>query len=74
MNEDNLIKISTLNYIDSWAKHVRIQARDMKKLFNSNIGTHWKDYSYEISDVADGLDDVIDAVEKITDCVDEIEL
>ena len=38
MKEDNLKKVSTLNYIDSWAKQVRIQAMDMKKLFNSNFG------------------------------------
>ena len=31
MKKENLKKLSTLNYIDSWAKQVRMQAMDMKK-------------------------------------------
>ena len=41
MKEDDIKKISTLNYIYSWAKLVRIQALEMDKLFKSNIGKRW---------------------------------
>ena len=74
MKEDNLKKVSTLNYIDSWAKQVRIQAMDMKKLFNSNFGTRWSNYSLDVWEVEDGIDDIIDSADQITDSVVEMEL
>ena len=74
MKEDNLKKISTLNYIDSWAKQVRMQAMDMKKLFNSNFGTRWSNYSLDVWEVEDGIDDIIDSADQITDSVEEMEL
>ena len=74
MKEDNLKKMSTLNYIDSWAKQVRMQAMDMKKLFNSNFGTRWRNYSLDVWEVEDGIDDIIDSVNQITDSVEEMEL
>ena len=74
MKEDNLKKVSTLNYIDSWAKQVRIQAMDMKKLFNSNFGTRWSNYSLDVWEVEDGIDDIIDSADQITDSVEEMEL
>ena len=74
MKEDNLKKVSTLNYIDSWAKQVRMQAMDMKKLFNSNFGTRWSNYSLDVWEVEDGIDDIIDSVNQITDSVEEMEL
>ena len=74
MKEDNLKKVSTLNYIDSWAKQVRMQAMDMKKLFNSNFGTRWRNYSLDVWEVEDGIDDIIDSVNQITDSVEEMEL
>ena len=74
MKEDNLKKVSTLNYIDSWAKQVRIQAMDMKKLFNSNFGTRWSNYSLDVWEVEDGIDDIIDSADQITDGVEEMEL
>ena len=74
MKEDNLKKVSTLNYIDSWAKQVRIQAMDMKKLFNSNFGTRWSNYSLDVWEVEDGIDDIIDSADQIPDSVEEREL
>ena len=74
MKEDNLKKVSTLNYIDSWAKQVRIQAMEMKKLFNSNFGTRWRNYSLDLWEVEDGIDDIIDSADQITDSVEEMEL
>ena len=74
MKEDNLKKVSTLNYIDSWAKQVRMQAMDMKKLFNSNFGTRWRNYSLDVWEVEDGIDDIIDSADQITDSVEEMEL
>ena len=74
MKEDNLKKMSTLNYIDSWAKQVRMQAMDMKKLFNSNFGTRWSNYSLDVWEVEDGIDDIIDSADQITDSVEEMEL
>jgi len=74
MKEDNLKKVSTLNYIDSWAKQVRMQAMDMKKLFNSNFGTRWSNYSLDVWEVEDGIDDIIDSADQITDSVEEMEL
>ena len=74
MKEDNLKKVSTLNYIDSWAKQVRMQAMDMKKLFNSNFGTRWSNYSLDVWEVEDGIDDIIDSTDQITDSVEEMEL
>ena len=74
MKEDNLKKVSTLNYIDSWAKQVRMQAMDMKKLFNSNFGTRWSNYSLDVWEVEDGIDDIIDSADQITDGVEEMEL
>ena len=74
MKEDNLKKVNTLNYIDSWAKQVRMQAMDMKKLFNSNFGTRWSNYSLDVWEVEDGIDDIIDSADQITDGVEEMEL
>ena len=74
MKEDILKKMSTLNYIDSWAKQVRIQAMEMKKLFNSNFGTRWRNYSLDLWEVEDGIDDIIGSVDQITDNVEEMEL
>lgn len=74
MKEDILKKMSTLNYIDSWAKQVRIQAMEMKKLFNSNFGTRWRNYSLDLWEVEDGIDDIIGSVDQITDSVEEMEL
>jgi hypothetical protein len=74
MKEDNLKKVSTLNYIDSWAKQVRMQAMDMKNLFNSNFGTRWSNYSLDVWEVEDGIDDIIDSADQITDSVEEMEL
>ena len=74
MKEDNLKKVNTLNYIDSWAKQVRMQAMDMKKLFNSNFGTRRSNYSLDVWEVEDGIDDIIDSADQITDSVVEMEL
>ena len=74
MKKDNLKKLSTLNYIDSWAKQVRIQAMDMKKLFRNNFGTHWRDYSHEMWEVGDGINSIIDSADQIADSVEEMEL
>ena len=74
MKEDILKKMSTLNYIDSWAKQVRIQAMEMKKLFNSNFGTRWRNYSLDLWEVEDGIDDIIGSVDQIKDNVEEMEL
>ena len=74
MKEDILKKMSTLNYIDSWAKQVRIQAMEMNKLFNSNFGTRWRNYSLDLWEVEDGIDDIIGSVDQITDNVEEMEL
>ena len=74
MKEDSLKKMSTLNYIDSWAKQVRLQAMDMKKLFKSNFGTRWGNYSLDVWEVEDGIDDIIDSADQITDGVEEMEL
>ena len=74
MKKDNLKKMSTLNYIDSWAKQVRMQAMDMKKLFNSNFGTRWTNHSLDVWEVEDGIDDIIDSADQITDGVEEMEL
>ena len=74
MKKENLKKLSTLNYIDSWAKQVRMQAMDMKKLFNSNFGTRWSNYSLDVWEVEDGIDDIIDSADQITDSVEEMEL
>ena len=74
MKEDILKKMSTINYIDSWAKQVRIQAMEMKKLFNSNFGTRWRNYSLDLWEVEDGIDDIIGSVDQITDNVEEMEL
>ena len=74
MKKENLKKLSTLNYIDSWAKQVRMQAMDMKKLFNSNFGTRWSNYSLDVWEVEDGIDDIIDSADQITDGVEEMEL
>jgi len=74
MKEDNLKKVSTLNYIDSWAKQVRMQAMDMKKLFKSNFGTRWGNYTLDVWEVEDGIDDIIDSADQITDGVEEMEL
>ena len=74
MKKEDLIKLSTLNYIDSWAKQVRMQAMDMKKLFNSNFGTRRSNYSLDVWEVEDGIDDIIDSADQITDSVEEMEL
>ena len=74
MKEDNLKKMSSLNYIDSWAKQVRMQAMDLKKLFNRNFGTRWSNYSLDVWEVEDGIDDIIDSADQITDSVEEMEL
>ena len=72
MKKENLNKLSTLNYIDSWAKQVRMQAMDMKKLFNSNFGTRRSNYSLDVWEVEDGIDDIIDSGETITKLINKI--
>ena len=74
MKEDSLKKMSTLNYIDSWAKQVKRQAVDIKKLFSSTFGNHHQQYPYDLWDLRDGINGIIDGVDSITDCIDETEL
>lgn len=71
MNNDKLKQISTLNYIDSWAKNVRTQALEMKKLFYLNFGTNWRDYSSKEGEIIYVLDEIIN---HISDGVDDMEL
>ena len=40
MKQNILKQISTLNYIDSWAKQVKRQTEDIKKLFSNTFGNH----------------------------------
>ena len=51
-----------------------MQAMDMKKLFKSNFGTRWGNYSLDVWEVEDGIDDIIDSADQITDGVEEMEL
>lgn len=70
MKEDDIKKISTLNYIYSWAKLVRIQALEMDKLFKSNIGKRWSEYSNKEGDIRFFLDEIIN---HSPDSVDDME-
>ncbi len=72
MKEDSLKKMSTLNYIDSWAKQVRLQAMDMKKLFSNIFRDNRRNYSHDTWEIEDGINSIIEYAEQITDGVDEI--
>ena len=74
MKQNIVEHISTLNYIDSWAKQVKRQAEDIKKLFSSTFGNHHQEYPYELLEIKDAINGIIDNIGYITDCIDETEL
>ena len=74
MKQDILKQISTLNYINSWAKQVKRQTEDIKKLFSNTFGNHHQQYPYDLWDLRDGIEGIINGVDSITDCIDETEL
>lgn len=74
MKQSIVEHISTLNYIDSWAKQVKRQTEDIKKLFSSTFGNHHQEYPYELLEIKDAINGIIDNIGYITDCIDETEL
>ena len=74
MKQNIVEHISTLNYIDSWAKQVKRQAEDIKKLLSSTFGKHHQEYPYELLEIKDAINGIIDNIGYIIDCINETEL
>ena len=62
MKQSIVEHISTLNYIDSWAKQVKRQTEDIKKLFSSTFGNHHQEYPYELLEIKDAINGIIDNI------------
>ena len=74
MKQNILKQISTLNYIDSWAKQVKRQTEDIKNLFSSTFGNHHQEYPYELLEIKDAINGIIDNIGYIIDSINETEL
>ena len=74
MKQNILKQISTLNYIDSWAKQVKRQIEDIKNLFSSTFGNHHQEYPYELLEIKDAINGIIDNIGYIIDSINETEL
>lgn len=51
-------QISTLNYIDGWAKQVKIQAEKMLKLYTITLGADEIDTSVELDWIKDEIGEI----------------